>query len=200
MPTLAELITRQKDGRGWSYRNLAARADDVLTAQRWQQLGSGVRIAEFPEPATLQAIADAIEVDIAAVVLAAARSIGLDVRQQRSELATMLPVNSDLLTAQQRDAVVAVVRAIANDKADALTRSNQGEPIDEPSTPADAGLTNLRPLPSHRDRVAVENGWDGDLADLAGAARKGETEERKRRRLTTAPEDESQDPGSDEPS
>lgn len=112
VPTLADLIQARRAERGWSYRILADRADHVFSAQRWQQLGTGVRIKEFPEPATIQAMADALEVDVASVVLAAAASIGLPVERRQSELAAMLPSNADDLTEEQRDAVLAVIRAM----------------------------------------------------------------------------------------
>ncbi|WP_328439209.1 hypothetical protein [Nocardia puris] len=113
MPNLADLIQARRAERGWSYRTLSARADHVVSAQRWQQLGTDVRIKEFPEPATIRAMADALEVDVTSVVLATAASIGLPVTRRQSELAAMLPGNADDLTAEQRDAVLAVIRAMA---------------------------------------------------------------------------------------
>lgn len=130
MPTLAELITQQKQRNGASYRTLEDRAGSVISAQRWQQLGTGTRINEFPEPATLQAIADALQVDIATVVLAAARSIGLKVRRRsESDLAAMLPASAARLTGEQRDAILALVRAITREES-----SNASQPADPAAT------------------------------------------------------------------
>lgn len=118
MPTLSELITEQKQRRGFSYADLENRADSAIRRQRWQQLGTGVRIKEFPEPATIEAMAKALDVDVAVVVLAAARSIGLDVKRgAQSDLAAMLPYSANKLTADQRAAIVALVRAITEDAA-----------------------------------------------------------------------------------
>lgn len=114
VPTLADLITRRKRERGWSYRQLQERSHDVITYGRWQQLGSGVRLTEFPEPTTLQAIADALEVDVTAVVLSTALSIGLGVRHRRSEFAAMLPAYTELLDDDQRDALLGVVRTMVS--------------------------------------------------------------------------------------
>lgn len=113
VPTLADLISARKADRGWSYQQLADRAHGTVSRQRWQQLGTGVRIKEFPEPATIQAIADALEVDVTLIVLGVARSIGFAVRTQDSSLAAMLPPGADQLNDEQRDAVLAVVRAMA---------------------------------------------------------------------------------------
>lgn len=105
----------------------------MFSAQRWQQLGTGVRIKEFPEPATIQAMADALEVDVASVVLAAAASIGLPVERRQSELAAMLPSNADDLTEEQRDAVLAVIRAMTPKE----THHGAGtEEVQEPRTQA----------------------------------------------------------------
>lgn len=131
VPTIADLIQARRAERGWSYRTLADRADHVFSAQRWQQLGTGVRIKEFPEPATIQAMADALEVDVASVVLAAAASIGLPVERRQSELAAMLPSNADDLTEEQRDAVLAVIRAMTPKE----NRHDSGtEEVPEPRT------------------------------------------------------------------
>jgi hypothetical protein len=132
VPTIADLIQARRAERGWSYRTLADRADHVFSAQRWQQLGTGVRIKEFPEPATIQAMADALEVDVASVVLAAAASIGLPVERRQSELAAMLPSNADDLTEEQRDAVLAVIRAMTPKE----TTHGRTEEVTEPRTQA----------------------------------------------------------------
>ncbi|WP_336794238.1 hypothetical protein [Gordonia malaquae] len=111
--TLADLVQQQKAARGLSYRMLQERAGDVITAARWQQLGTGTRLKEFPEPATLEAMATALDVHITEVVLAAARSIGLNVtRGATSDLAAMLPPSAASLTVEQRDAVLTLVRSI----------------------------------------------------------------------------------------
>lgn len=77
---LAALIVKRKQELGFTYRELEARTDGTVSSQRWQQLGTGVRIKEFPEPATLQAMASAMQVDETTVVLATAESVGLDTK------------------------------------------------------------------------------------------------------------------------
>ncbi|WP_043778173.1 helix-turn-helix transcriptional regulator [Rhodococcus sp. JVH1] len=133
MPTLADLISARKSERGWSYQQLAGRANDVVSRQRWQQLGTGVRIKEFPEPTTIQAIADALEVDVTLVVLSVARSIGFAVRTQDSSLAAMLPPGADELNEEQRDAVLAVVRAMAPRRTAGVANDTNQKPGTEAS-------------------------------------------------------------------
>lgn len=143
VPTLADLISARKADRGWSYQQLADRAHGTVSRQRWQQLGTGVRIKEFPEPATIQAIADALEVDVTLVVLGVARSIGFAVRTQDSSLAAMLPPGADQLNDEQRDAVLAVVRAMAPRQltgAENEDTSTQGETSDK-APPRETGTS-----------------------------------------------------------
>lgn len=128
MPTLSELITEQKQRRGFSYADLENRADSAIRRQRWQQLGTGVRIKEFPEPATIEAMAKALDVDVAVVVLAAARSIGLDVKRgAQSDLAAMLPYSANKLSADQRVAIAALVRSITDRDADTRPSGDAGD-------------------------------------------------------------------------
>ncbi|GGF38776.1 hypothetical protein GCM10007298_38100 [Williamsia phyllosphaerae] len=125
--------------RGFSYADLETRAGAVITRQRWQQLGTGVRIKEFPEPATLEAMSKALDADVAEVVLAAARSLGLNVqRGAQSDLAARLPSTSDRLNEVQRDAIVTLVRSITE-------QSNAVEAEAEPAASGEAseGEKNL---------------------------------------------------------
>lgn len=180
VPNLAELISARKAERGWTYQHLAARANDVISRQRWQQLGTGVRIKEFPEPSTIQSIADALEVDVTLVVLAVAKSIGLAIRQRNSSLAAMLPPGADQLTEQQRDAVLAVVRAMstpvgANDEKDTQPRTQEGS-SEHGSTgggPSKPGAPNTRAAHGGADNVTpLTRGDQGTEPDhtLPGAA------------------------------
>ena len=97
--------------RGWSYSDLERASDRDLTRGRWQQLGSGVRQRKFPDPASLMVISEVLEVDITTVVLAAARSVGLDVRSRGADLADLLPALTERLSARMRDAILTLVRA-----------------------------------------------------------------------------------------
>lgn len=100
------------DERGWSYAELARRTGDRISKARFGQIGRGRRLREFPEPATLVALADALEYDATTVVLAVARSLGLDVRRRGPDLAHLLPAGTDRLSPAVRDALLAVIRAV----------------------------------------------------------------------------------------
>jgi transcriptional regulator with XRE-family HTH domain len=101
--------------RGWSYADLARRSGHALTRGRWQQLGSGAPSKKFPDPASLSAIAQVLEVDITAVVLAAARAVGLDARLEGSSLANYLPAGTSDLSDRMRDAILQLIRAAVTD-------------------------------------------------------------------------------------
>lgn len=109
--TLQGLISARIAERGWSYSDLERRADGHLTKSRWQQIGTGVRLAEFPKPASLMAMSDALEVDVTAVILATARSLDLPVRHRGPDLAQLLPAGTDRLSTRMRDAILTLIRA-----------------------------------------------------------------------------------------
>jgi len=117
-PTLQQLLRARMDERGWSYTDLERRSDRALSRGRWQQLGSGAAQRKFPDPASLVVIAQVLEVDITTVVLAAARSVGLDARSRDSELSRLLPAGTERLSARTRDALLATIRAAVADAAD----------------------------------------------------------------------------------
>lgn len=108
--TLQALIRARMDDTGWTYADLAYRSNGALTKGRWQQLGAG-RIRAFPEPASLSRIAEVLEVDVTAVVLAAAQSLGIDARRRGPDLAQLLPAGTDRLSERMRDSILTLIRA-----------------------------------------------------------------------------------------
>jgi hypothetical protein len=113
--SLAQLIRSRMQEHGWSYRDLELRSDHALTRGRWQQLGSGTPQKKFPEPATLAAIAEVLQVEITLVVLAAGRAVGLDTRLPDTDLARLLPPGTELLTERMRNAILTMIRAAVTD-------------------------------------------------------------------------------------
>lgn len=146
MPNLQQLITEQKQLRGRSYGDYERMAGHVITRQRWQQLGTGARIKEFSEPATIKAMADALEVDVAVVVLAMAKSLGLPIGSgiAQSDLAVMLPPSARNLTPEQRDAIVRLVRVFAPEE--------EGHHVDQSRVPADSSASSGAPAETRQDK------------------------------------------------
>jgi len=105
--TLGELIQEKRGSR--SFRDLEAASDGIVKAQRWEHLAKDVRVDGFPRPQTIAAIAEVLNVDVQAVILSTAKTLGMPVRRHGSLLATLLPPDADDLTLEQRNAVLAVV-------------------------------------------------------------------------------------------
>lgn len=107
---LAELIRRTKGDR--SYEQLADAAPESPARQRWQQMGSASSARALPAPRTVRAMASVLGVSERVVVLAAARSAGLDVDSEAGSLGTLLPPSAKQLSETQVAAVLAVIRAM----------------------------------------------------------------------------------------
>lgn len=108
MLTLRDLIQQHMDRSGESRRALGARSG--LAHQTLGYWWDGT-IKTFPDPETLQAFADATHTSVQTVLLAAARTVGLSIGAA-PELAAMLPPGTDNLTQRDRDAILAVIRAL----------------------------------------------------------------------------------------
>jgi len=113
--TLPQLVRARMAERGWSYSDLERRSGRALSRGRWQQLGSGVPQKKFPDPASLIVIAAVLEVDITTIVLAAAHTVGLDVRHEGGDLAHLLPAGTERLSDRSRDAILTLIRAAVAD-------------------------------------------------------------------------------------
>jgi hypothetical protein len=123
--TLQALIRARMDERGWSYAELERRSAGALTKGRWQQLGTGVRMANFPEPTNLRTMADVLEVEVTTVLLAAAQTLGIDARRRGPDLAQLLPAGTDRLSERMRDAILTIIRAAVAD-----TLADESDPPD----------------------------------------------------------------------
>lgn len=131
---LAGLIRRLKGDR--SYERLAELSGGAISRQRWQQLGAAKSSQGMPDPATLHAVASVLGVPERVVVLAAARTAGLDVGPDGGSLSALLPPHVDRLTDRQVSVVLAVIRellelshapAIAPTTADILARELEAQ-------------------------------------------------------------------------
>lgn len=120
--SLQDLILTMRGDR--TYRTLEADSDGVVKSQRWNQLANRQRVSEFPEPRTIEAMAYALNVSVEVVLLAFARSLGLEVGRQRSRFADLLPPMADKLTEKQKDAVLAVIRAMIEPGPPQIRRSS----------------------------------------------------------------------------
>lgn len=156
--TLQELVQMRMKQLGVGYAELARRTDGRPTRGRWQQLGTGVGMTQFPDADTIARVAGALEIDVTTVVLACARSVGLDVRRTGSELAHLIPAGTDRISERLRDAILAVVRAAVADSLSTDTDSNEYDRL-----PSSIGAVEWakRDAPSRRgatDRARRQDG------------------------------------------
>lgn len=111
VPDIQTLLRRHRDTTGESYRDIARRTDDQIQHQqiaRW--LTAGPR--SWPrDPRTIEQLARVLRVPVDVVVLAFAKSLGLDVRAASRATKSAVP-GADRLTPQQRQVILSVVDAI----------------------------------------------------------------------------------------
>jgi len=124
---LPQLVRARMAERGWSYSDLERRSGRALSRGRWQQLGSGVPQKKFPDPASLMVIAAVLEVDITTIVLAAAHTVGLDVRHEGGDLAHLLPAGTEQLSDQTREAILTLIRTAVADTVNGAGSTDLGD-------------------------------------------------------------------------
>ncbi len=112
IPKISELV-RQRTDSGINTRELARRSGEVVAHQRFDEMLRG-KVSGWPKNAeTIAAIAAALGTDSRIVVLSYARELGIDVADNRSMLAAMLPANSNLLNFEQATAVSNLIAAFS---------------------------------------------------------------------------------------
>jgi len=126
VPTIAELIAAQRDTTGYSYRQMADRAaaaGHALRHQTLQQLATSPPKGWPKTAETFRAIAHAVGVSERAVVLAFARSFGLDVAGHDSLLETMLPAGTATIAPEIQASIAGLVSSIIASGVHVSTRS-----------------------------------------------------------------------------
>lgn len=109
--TLPDLILSLKGDR--TYKELEAASGGIVKSQRWNQLANGERINEFPTPPTLEAMAAALPCDIEVLILACARTVGIDVHRRQSRFVDMLPPSVDKLSESSKTALLNMARTLS---------------------------------------------------------------------------------------
>lgn len=104
---LSELITTHKGDR--SYEKLEADCGGTPSAQRLQQLATKPQ-KNFPDPPTIEALSIGLRVPAIAVVMAAAESLGLDVKRAMPALLDRLPAGIENLSEHQMRVVADLTR------------------------------------------------------------------------------------------
>jgi hypothetical protein len=110
MPTIAELV-RQKLATGLTLRQLEARSGGAVPYQTFGKISKG-EVKGWPKSReVIEGTASALGVDAREVVLSYATQFDIDVSEDRSLLASMLPASTAALTIEQAQAVAGLIRA-----------------------------------------------------------------------------------------
>lgn len=114
VPTIADLLTAYRDRTGDSYEDMARKVGDEISRSRMHQLTTRPP-REFPKlPRTVERLADMLEVPVTTIVLAFAAGLGIPVTQTGTMLEVTLPAGTDTLTAEDREAIRHVTRALVD--------------------------------------------------------------------------------------
>lgn len=112
VPTIAELV-RQKLATGLTLRQLEERSGGAVPYQTFGKISKG-EVKGWPKSReVIEGTASALGVDPREVVLGYATQFEIDVAEDRSLLASMLPASTALLTIEQAQAVANLLRAFA---------------------------------------------------------------------------------------
>jgi hypothetical protein len=110
VPTIAELV-RQKLATGLTLRQLEERSGGSVPYQTFGKISKG-EVRGWPKSrAVIEGTAHALGVDAREVVLSYATQFEIDVSEDRSLLASMLPASTGTLTIEQAQAVAELIRA-----------------------------------------------------------------------------------------
>jgi hypothetical protein len=110
VPTIAELV-RQKLATGLTLRQLEERSGGAVPYQTFGKISKG-EVKGWPKSRqVIEGTAHALGVDPREVVLGYATQFDIDVAEDRSLLASMLPASTAALTIEQAQAVASLIRA-----------------------------------------------------------------------------------------
>lgn len=112
--TITQLVQAHLDN-GRTLRQLEADSGGVVAYTQFDKISKG-QIRQWPRSAeAVNAMARALDVDARQIVLSYAAQFGIDVREQRSTLASMLPSGTDRLSMRQARAFAALVKAVVEE-------------------------------------------------------------------------------------
>lgn len=119
VPTIAELV-RQKLATGLTLRQLEERSGGSVPYQTFGKISKG-EVRGWPKSReVIEGTAHALGVDAREVVLSYATQFEIDVSEDRSLLASMLPASTRTLTIEQAQAVAGLIKAFTTPTAAAF--------------------------------------------------------------------------------
>lgn len=145
MPTIRDLLLAYKDRTGDSFEDMARKVNHGIHTSRFGILATEPP-KSFPKHArTIELLAKLLDVPVTTIVLSFAASLGIPVTQSGTVLERTLPPGTDNLTAEDREAIRAVTRALV----DARQHGGSAQPAD---------VSELHPPRPDLSRVAARRG------------------------------------------
>ncbi len=158
VPTIAELV-RQKLATGLTLRQLEERSGGSVPYQTFGKISKG-DVKGWPKSReVIEGTAHALGVDPREVVLSYATQFAIDVTEDRSLLASMLPATTGELTIEQAQAVASLIRAFTT-----------------PARPVPAPLAQLAALDIARFSTAERRQVTDLVLELGDRARAAEAD------------------------
>jgi hypothetical protein len=146
VPTIAQLV-RQKLATGLTLRQLEERSGGSVPYQTFGKISKG-DVKGWPKSrAVIEGTASALGVDAREVVLSYATQFQIDVSEDRSLLASMLPASTGALTIEQAQAVAGLIRAFT-------APSDAASPV--PASPAQVGALDISGFTSAERRQVTD--------------------------------------------
>lgn len=122
IPDIGILVQRHIDRTGDSLRQLQRRSGDKVQHSMWDRLAKNT-IKEFPKPDSIPAIAAALSLSETVVVLAIAKSLGVNVSFPSSGPQIPIPANAEQLDDQGRRLVWDMITALLPPVTEAQARA-----------------------------------------------------------------------------
>ena len=163
-PDLGTLLAEVKAARGWSFEAMSRACGGVPTGKRLFQLINSP-LKNFPDPDTIRGLQRATGASTTEIVMAAARSLGLDVTETDPD-ALHVPGIS-LASDSGRNALLTIGRELADAAAEvAASGSSRGRKAQGGSAGRRSGRGTQRPatdLPDNWQDLAAYQGPEGHL-------------------------------------
>lgn len=112
MPTISELLVQYRDRTGASYDEMSRSVQGAITSAWFHKLTTSAPRSFPRDSATVQQLADLLQVSVTTILEAFAVSLGLPVAQSKSLLLLTLPPGTDTLEPADVDAIRAVIRQL----------------------------------------------------------------------------------------
>lgn len=141
VPDLPSLI-RDKLSAGATLQSLEVASGGVVKYQRWGQLSRGERLSEFPRPDSLVAMAKALGQTETMIVIAAARSLGMQVDRRGTAFGQRISAGADQIPRRVRSALLHLIDEMAADASTGEPAMDESEERQEAAyeSPEPAGL------------------------------------------------------------